>query len=211
MPKAMLDMLFVRTPFRSFKGGEMIPFSPGVNLLVGDQGSGKSTILEAIASLGGVQKSFWKKDSPAEYKKAFILVPSESTGPFKVFAHDYENDSPRTAPSLDLMGMLPVTDVFSMKNSHGESTNRINSRLSQASNMLLILDEPDSGLSNRSALALADILKGCAERDCQVIASVHHPWIIEAFPRVYSVEHADMMDSDKFLATQRQPNATPSK
>lgn len=194
----MIEMLFFLKNLRGFKRGTSILFKKGVNLLVGDQGCGKSTILMALVEHGGVKKGFWKRNR--EVKEATILLMKD---PKRVFAHDFENDSGRTAPAFDLMGMLPMgMSVSHMHMSHGQATRDILEMVKEAKDAYIILDEPDSGISNRTAMKLIEQLQKMAENGCQVIASVHHPWVIEAVPRVYSVEHRAWMDSKEFLKTQ---------
>jgi hypothetical protein len=54
-------------------------------------------------------------------------------------------------------------------------------------------------------------MKKAAENGCQIIASVHHPWLIEAFPLVHSIEHRKTMTSEKFLQSMREPQTEPTK
>lgn len=203
----MIQMLYFRNDYRTFKKGDMIPFADGVNLLCGDQGCGKSSLLQCVVALGGVSRSFWKKDRITEIKKVAMLLIDK---PMAVFAHDYENDSPRTSPAFDTMGQIPAgMAIAQMRMSHGQATNQLTGVIAGLKDTYIILDEPDSGMSCRSALALADAMKKAVENGCQVIASVHHPWLIEQFPRVYSVEHKDFMKSEEFLTSMREPRKTP--
>lgn len=197
----MIQMLYFREDYRSMAKGTMIPFTSGVNLLVGDQGCGKSTILQCITALGGVKRSFWKKDRVEDIKKAAILIVDK---PLPVFAHDYENDSARTSPDFDCMGQIPFQMAHGhMKGSHGQATRDINRLIAAQKNTYIILDEPDSGLSCRSALMLANNMKQAVLNGCQVIASVHHPWLMGQFGHVYSVEKKQMIPSENYLASMR--------
>ena len=201
----MIELLFMRKDYRSLAKGTMIPFLPGVNLLVGDQGCGKSTILQCLVALGGVKRSFWKKDQTRDIKEVAMLLVNK---PLPVFAHDYENDSPRTSPAMDCMGQLPMgMTIGHMRGSHGQSSREINRLIGEQKNAYIILDEPDSGLSCRSALVLANDMKKAVAQGCQVIASVHHPWLIEQFKTVYSVERHQHMPSEKFLESMRDVSA----
>lgn len=202
-----IQALCFKEDYRTFKKGDMIPFFDGVTLLVGDQGCGKSSILQCLAALGGCKRPFWKRDRTEELKKVAMLLVDK---PAPVFAHDFENDSPRTAPSLDTIGTIPFHMAHAqMRMSHGQASNTLTSLIAKMKDTYIILDEPDSGMSCCSALALAKAFKNAVANGCQVIASVHHPWLIEAFDRVYSVEHKDFMKSAEFLASMREPRQTP--
>lgn len=52
-------MLLFPNEFRCFKPMATILFEPGVNLLVGSNGSGKSTVLASLCSHGGLKDAFW--------------------------------------------------------------------------------------------------------------------------------------------------------
>jgi len=204
----MIDALLFKKPYRTFKAKEIIFFLPGVNLLVGDQGCGKSTILQLIAAHGG-SKAFWKKPLKTEVEEASQLIVSERQ---RVFCHDFENDSPRTSPSFDTMGTLPFEwAIGMMRQSHGEANRAINEQLAKMKNTYIILDEPDSGLSCRSALNLAAAMRTAAENGCQVIASVHHPWLIEQFNQVFDVSTRKWTSSSNFLASMREPLSEETK
>ncbi len=195
----MIELLIFKKDWRGFTTKDIITFMPGVNLLVGDQGCGKSTILQCIAEHGKIERPFWKRDGH-EIRENTILV---SSGRKRVFAHDFENDSPRTAPSLDTMGHIPLASgIAFMRMSHGESTNSIINAIGEMKDYFIILDEPDMSLSPRSALKLVDAFKEAAKNGCQIIASVHNPWVIERFDRVCSIEHRRWMTPKEFLLYQ---------
>jgi predicted ATPase len=162
----MLHTLYFKQQVRCIKPGTFVHFYDGVNLLVGDQGCGKSTVLQIICTLGGVQRAFWKH-RPVNAKDVAILAGDQT--PMRVFAHDFENDSARTAPSFDTMGMLGTQASLAMITmSHGEASLAIGRLISELKDQLIILDEPDAGLSPRSVLTLADSFKKAAANGCQI-------------------------------------------
>lgn len=201
----MIEALVFKNAWRGFKPKDMFLFLPGVNLLVGDQGCGKSTILACIVEHGGIKDSFWKRPQTGIKENSILLTSARK----KVFAHDFEHDSPQTAPAMDLMGMLPQSMMGHLWTSHGESTRDIVKLIKSFKDAYIILDEPDAGMSPRSAHFLVETLKEAVSNGCQVIASVHNPWVIEAFPQVLSVEHRNWMKSAEFLETQRHPSERP--
>lgn len=48
-------------------------------------------------------------------------------------------------------------------------------------------------------------MKVAASNGCQIIAAVHNPWVIEAFPNVYDVGARKPVTSADYLASQRIP------
>jgi predicted ATPase len=66
---------------------------------------------------------------------------------------------------------------------------------------LILFDEPDAGLSPRSAVELLRVLRVVTEHGGQVIASVHSPILMLGVPEVLSLEHRRWMPGREFLAT----------
>lgn len=200
----MIKTLVFTKPHRGFKEFEFFDFRMGVNLLVGDQGCGKSTILEAMVAHAKGSKGFWKRSE--DTKRATVLDFDPTSGVKGLFAHDFENDNPRTAPAIDLIGQVPMdVGLQCLWKSHGQVGNTVIGLIKEVSNAVIILDEPDAGLSPRSIRALIEVFKGMADRGCQVLASAHNPWVIGAFPEVLSIEHRRWMPSQEFLLSAEAP------
>ena len=51
-------------------------------------------------------------------------------------------------------------------------------------------------------MELAATFKRAAAKGCQILAAVHHPFLIWAFPEVYSVEHRKWLTSREFVDSQ---------
>lgn len=69
------------------------------------------------------------------------------------------------------------------------------------------MDEPDMALSIRSIAKLVGKLRQAVQNNCQVIAAVHNPLLINSFDEVFSVEHRRWMKSSQFVELQWQPAA----
>lgn len=184
--------------YRCFKKKHCIFFMSGVNLLVGENGCGKSTILSAIAA-HAKSKAFWKKDERILIDSTRLIVD----GPRKLFCHDFIQDNPQTSAGFDMMGNIPMEMAIGhMRLSHGQSTNAIISMIEKGKDMYMVLDEPDSGLSPKNAVRLAQAMKNAASNGCQIIASVHNPWVIEFFNMVFNVEDNSWMKASEYLKKQ---------
>lgn len=169
---------------RCFKKDEDIRFRPGVNLLVGEQGTGKSTLLGRIIA-----------DGKSGQKPEYLLVDA---GLIPMMAMDFERDNPRGKGYFnDNMSMAAQISCYYM--SHGQMNNGILSALEKEENTLFLMDEPDMALSIRSCNKLVKRLKIAESKGCQVLAAVHNPIIIGAFPEVFSLEHRKWMSSKDFI------------
>jgi predicted ATPase len=179
----MLKSLRFTKDWRCFKESDVFEFRPGVNLLVGDQGCGKSSLLETIKDAG----------SKNEHKRAVARTDGQCMSLF----FDFEKGNPRT---LSYFGDDIQSQLCMMYSSHGEAVNGILKGLDKATDGIAMLDEPDSALSIRSCMKLVSVFKNLEQRSMQVIAAVHNPVVIQAFEQVYSLEHRLWMRGSEFIS-----------
>jgi len=168
--------------WRCFKKGDEIEFKPGVNLLVGDQGCGKSSLLLMLKNDG-----FLSKD-----KIAIVKAPKGTQS----FFLDFEKGSVRNMDinSADSKGIGVRTVIANMMSSHGESVNATLHSMPKAKDSVMLNDEPDMALSMRSIRKLHEMfLSHVAEYNQQVIASCHNPYLMELVGEVCSLEHRRWM------------------
>jgi predicted ATPase len=183
-------MIYIKTikflsNYRCFKKGREIVFRDGINVIVGDQGSGKSTLLHC----------FLDNDAPDIYK-----IDHQGEPNFMFF--DAEKDNPGVVNLDDARdGMSMMQSRFE---SHGETILPIILASERMKDRLIFLDEPESGLSIRSQLKVADAFKKSAANGCQLIVCTHSQFIMETVDEVYSLEHKKWMTTSKFIETQKQ-------
>jgi predicted ATPase len=189
--------------YRSFTPGDKIRFTPGVNLLVGSNGAGKSTTLGILAEHGGVKDSFVRRPSKVEEYSKVSLAQADQSSP--VFAFDFESDNPRVQASLREFGPIPYKAKLGMSfASHGQSSLMIIRWMSEATEPgILILDEPDTALAPGAVMKLVRALKYHQEIGSQVIAAVHNPWLIQEFEQVWDMDKRTFRSSAEYLAEQR--------
>jgi predicted ATPase len=171
---------------------ESVRISASVTLLAGDNGTGKSTLVEAIAEAMGFAAEGGELERlgerPAVPRSVLggalepVLSSSKPRTGYFLRAESFFNialfvDSGGTfAPDASLYGGVPLHEQ-----SHGESF------LSLAANRfggesLYILDEPEAALSVSGALALVAIVARAARAGAQFIIATHSP-ILLACPR----------------------------
>jgi predicted ATPase len=176
--------------WRCFKAGDRFEFRPGVNLLVGDQGSGKSSLLAALKAVG-------LKDPPYKFKHLQETTIVKA-GPCKTFSFDFEKDNVRTQSHFSKNMMF---QIVSMRKSHGETNIAMLNSLQEAADCVVMMDEPDMALSIRTCQLLVKRFKELESRGSQVIAAVHNPIVIKAFKDVLSLEHRKWLSSGDFIAS----------
>lgn len=172
----MLESLTFTRDWRCFKCDTTFTFKSGVNLLVGDQGCGKSSLLLEISQ---------QKYSKVEVAKKMVT-----------YRFDFERDNLRvkTACSDNV-----AAEVASRFMSHGEANKVIFDNLSGVKDSIIFQDEPDMALSIRSAYTLARWFEELAKRGNQIIVAVHNPIVISYFQEVLSLEHQQWMSSQDFI------------
>jgi predicted ATPase len=131
-------------------------FKEGMNIIVGENGSGKSTLLSFITGKfdeGTVRLDFEKG---AEY--SFL---------------DTEKQNPRIKSSSEFSKNIRF-DIESRFMSHGEALLMLLEGAKDFKGLLLIVDEPEAGISLKNQIKVLNILKGLIkESNCQVLLATH--------------------------------------
>lgn len=201
-----------------------IVFPTQVTFFVGENGSGKSTILEAIAhkagfgSEGGSKNIDFQTSAQQTYTGAVRLADSMTLSwrfkphhgyffraeSFFNIANHIDN-----LAAQDLRAYEPYGGKSLHEQSHGESFLSF-FKHSLSANAFYILDEPEAALSPQRQLALMSIIyELCSKSQAQFIIATHSP-ILLAYPKatIYSCD-TDMLnqvayvDTDHYLITKR--------
>ena len=179
---------------KSLRSMDRLTFTKRVTFLVGENGIGKSTLIEAIAvnqgfnpEGGSVNFSFSTEDSHSElyrYLQVRKGLGVRKDG-FFLRAESFYN----VASNIDQMDRIPspsprVIDSYGgvslHKQSHGESFMAlVENRF--GGNGLYILDEPEAALSPSKLLELMCHIHALEKRNSQFIISTHSP-ILMAYP-----------------------------
>ena len=163
-----------------------------VNLLVGNQGCGKSTFLTML-----------QKNHPG-----LEITISEYTkiNGVNSFFFNSELDNPRvkgpelfTTPGGENIGIGMGGALASRFMSHGEVLESfVINPLNEAENCVVILDEPESGLSITNQFKLIQAIKRAVKNGCQIFIATHCYPLIQEFD-VISLEHYEKMSGTEFI------------
>ena len=171
----------------ALKGMEAISLDPRVTFLVGENGSGKSTVLEAVAIAAGFNAEggsqnlrFANRPSESPLHEALRLVRGvrrPRTG-FFLRAESFFNVASEVEKDpmiLAAYGGQPLHEK-----SHGEAfLTLVNERFGDHG--LYILDEPEAALSPQRQLGLMVAMHALVNRKCQFLVATHSPLLL-AYP-----------------------------
>ena len=167
-------------------------FAPGVTFLVGENGAGKSTIIEAIAMACGLSGEGGTRNTRHQTHATESSL-HEHLGVTRDLRADQWAFFLRQETLHGLMTYMTETAARSdgplHTMSHGESVLQIVQRRFNATGFYL-LDEPESGLAFTSCLALAHTLQSIGQGGGQVLCATHSP-ILTAIPDATILEVGD--------------------
>ena len=178
--KKFIKQIEFKEDFRCFKKGQIIEFREGINFIVGDQGIGKSTLLQCLTEKFGT----------------IVQITYDKDAEFMYF--DTEKNNPRV--KSEAASMFTINSIFE---SHGETMFPILSHMKKIKDKVMLIDEPESGLSLRSICKLIKVFKFAeTKNNCQLIIATHNLQFIQSVQTVYSLEHNEWMYSDNFILSQ---------
>ncbi|APC42286.1 AAA family ATPase [Clostridium estertheticum] len=196
----------------TIKNLSSLDFHPKVTFIVGENGSGKSTILEAIAIAcgfnpegGTINFNFSSMNTHSELYKYIKLVKGvkKPKNGFFLRAESFYNLA-SNIDELDREGGPKLVSSYGgqslHKQSHGESffavfMNRF------GSNGLYILDEPEAALSPSRQMSMITRIHELVNMGSQLIISTHSP-IIMAYPESTIYEIKDKMEVVRYEETE---------
>jgi len=156
-----------------------IEFRDGINVIVGENGSGKSSILHLIMN---------------EPDKELFSITTEKAS-FRFF--DTEKQNPRIRdPNLSANFGFALATRFG---SHGEAMLPILLASKDFKDVILFVDEPEAGISLTNQMKIFKCFQKIIENNCQVILTTHSYLFIKSVNEVFSLDSKTWIPSSKYL------------
>lgn len=184
--------------FRCYKSGDEIEFKAGINLIVGEQGCGKSTLFHSIMNWreSGISMAY-------DSDKGYLFLDTETMNPrlndsFK--AHrEFEDLKAYQKAEFEFVRDSLIYD--DKRKSHGQVMLPLLIGNKDVVDKTIFIDEPEAGLYIRSQYRVVNHYKELSKNN-QLIIATHSPIIIKEVGEVYSLEHRKWMSADEFIKSQ---------
>lgn len=175
-----------------FKRGLNIEFKNDINLIVGDNGTGKTQLFKIIKDKLNNKVHRFPIDCSIDFdEETEILVFDLVNGLIKdIVKPNLMGDSKQF--NEDSLLILNYTDK-----SHGENVKAILDFAKEFKNKTIFLDEPESGLSIKSQIKLIGDIKELSKHN-QLFIITHSKFLIDAFEEVYYFDEHKWLSKDKF-------------
>jgi len=194
-----------------------------INVIVGDNGSGKSTFLDVIKGYIGkppddsfssfnmddlTDEEREENETKERIKRSSITIKSKEPISYKnLVVFNAEKDNPAVAipkmlnpDSKDFPGL--VNQLFcSHEDSHGESLIPIlDLLLTKVHDCVICMDEPETALSLKNQIRITNLIKESVEkRNTQIIICTHSLVIIQMFEDLYDMDARTWVKSIDYI------------
>ncbi len=184
--------------FRCYKAGDEIEFKAGINLIVGEQGCGKSSLFEAIIKNWGILTVDYDHDSD------YLFFDTESMNPRLEDSFRAHRDF-KSVTEFEKAKDESLINRFALElnvKSHGQAMLPLALAHNKAKRKTIFIDEPEAGLSIRSQYKVLAHYKELSKNN-QLVIATHSPIFMQEVGQVLSLEHREWMSSEKFIDLQK--------
>lgn len=209
--------------FTLFKKGLSIEFNEGMNVIVGENGSGKTSLFDLIHQYAGkepdrISRIFGDYKTDEEYIESHKKRYNDDYGVMKVegdltykntifFSAEHDNPVvaiPKMLNPEDKNFLALTSELFdAQEESHGESMLPVLDYIldNAKGGYSIFMDEPETALSLRNQIRLVNKIKQSAgEYKNQLFLCTHSLAIINEFETIYDMETRQWVDRRAYVS-----------
>jgi predicted ATPase len=196
--------------FCLFKKGFSLDFQDPITVIVGDNGTGKSTLLKFLNFR--YQKPLFVENEQEHFKKKWTEYKDDENRKLEFVSNPkmiiLENNIHKNGLQSYFENQLNPFRNFNRKDvanfvnvqdfSNGESVLDILSAFETLEDSLIILDEPETSLSIKSQVLVKGMLSKIAKKN-QLIIATHSPKLMELSESIYCIETKKYVERTEYL------------
>lgn len=193
-----LKKVKVISDIQPLKSGLVIEFKKPICFLVGDNGIGKSTVLDCLAEeFGYKDDTYFKRTGVKKH------IVAEKENDFKTKYIDFHAHDRKYSGSFgDDMSL----QLMQMKASSGQVSISLFNKMAKFENGLLLLDEPERGLSIKNQWKIVNLISGFEkQKNCQFVVTSHSDIILKYFRKdaqYFSISENKDVTYEEFMISQ---------
>lgn len=179
--KLLLSKFHLVEKFRNLEPFS-IKFQNQLTVIVGENGSGKSSFFSLLTN------SIYQK-----------LIKIEHAPGISYHFFDTEKHNPRIKNGIEY-SVNAEFDLVCRFCSHGEALMPILKGMKSFQSKLILVDEPESGISLTNQRELLKTFNAAISNNCQIIISTHSYYLIKNVQNIFNMNSKKWETSKKFLS-----------
>lgn len=183
----LLEKFTLNSEFRCFKPFS-ISFTSPISIIVGDNGTGKSSFFELLTDYNYYNNGKITLKHVPDLEFSFIDTEKIN---LRVKNLNYEESN-----NLSIV----ASKIHSKTISHGEAALPLIEGINYIKNKLILIDEPEAGISLSNQKKVLDVFNTAVKNGCQIIFSTHSYFFIKNEKTVFNMELKKWETSNKFLS-----------
>ena len=167
----------------------VVEFRDSITLIVGENGSGKSTMLKYMSD-----RKAAKRDGVTDK-----MVISEESKNVRSMYFDTEKNNPRINRPASFNAVDVMNHLNGNMQSHGETLFPILEYVGQMQNAVVLVDEPESGISLSNQKKLWEAFSAAAANGCQLVIATHSYLFIQWAGEVFDMSSGKYVSSERYI------------